>query len=109
MLSPMPSLVAVVDDRRARHREEQRVQQLDPAAAVLDERREAAPDPDVEPHLRVRGVHLVHVVAFLVGDHLERQLVVVAQEERPLAVLGDVGRLIEDLGDRRGGPPAAAP
>ncbi len=42
----------------------------------------------------------VHVVALFVGDHLERQLVVVAQEQRPLAVLGNVGRLVQDLGDR---------
>ena len=76
------------------------LQQLDAAAAVLDERREAPADADVEPHLRIGGVHRVHVVALFVGDHLERQLVVVAQEERPLAVVGDVGRLVEDLGDR---------
>ncbi len=49
-------LVAVVDDRRAGQREEQRVQQLDPAAAVFDQRREAAADADVDPHLRIGGV-----------------------------------------------------
>ena len=69
------------------------LQQLDAAAAVLDQRREPAADADVDPHPRVGGVGLVHVVALFVGDHLERQLVVVAQEEAPLAVLGDVGRL----------------
>ena len=81
-------------------REEQRVQQLDAAAAVLDQRREAAADADVDPHPRIGGVRLVHVVALLVGDHLERQLVVVAQEQPPLAVLGNVRRLPQDLGDR---------
>ena len=93
-------LVAVVDDRRAGNEKSRRVQQLDPAAAVLDERREAAADADVDAHPRIGGVRLVHVVALFVGDHLERQLVVVAQEESPLAVLGDVGRLAHDLDDR---------
>ena len=93
-------LVAVVDHRRAGHREQQAVQQLDPAAAVLEQRRQPAADADVDPHLRIGGVGLVHVVAFLVGDHLERQLVVVAEEHRPLAVLGDVRRLPQDLDDR---------
>ena len=64
-----------------------RVQQLDAAAAVLDERRQAAADAEVEPHLRIGGVRLIHVVALFVGHHLERQLVVVAQEQRPLAVV----------------------
>ena len=70
------------------------------AAAVLEQRRQPAADADVDPHLRIGGVGLVHVVALLVGHHLERQLVVVAQEHRPLAVLGDVRRLPQDLDDR---------
>ena len=65
--------------------------------------------PTLMPHLRIGGVRLVHVVALFVGHHLERQLVVVAQEQRPLAGLGDVRRLVQDLDDRRAGPPAAAP
>ena len=76
------------------------MQQLDPAAAVLEQRRQPAADPDVDPHLRIGRVGLIHVVAFLVRDHLERQLVVVAEEHRPLAVLGDVRRLPQDLDDR---------
>ena len=55
--------------------------------------------PTFMPHLRIGGVDRVHVVALFVGDHLERQLVVVAEEERPLAGLGDVRRLVQDLGD----------
>ena len=46
------------------------------------------------------GVGAVHVVALLVGDHLERQLVVVAQERRPLAALGQLRGLLEDVDDR---------
>ena len=75
--------------------------QLDLVAAVVEQRREPAADAEVELHPRVLRVLRVHVVALLVGDHLERQLVVVAQEEAPLAVVGDRGRLLEDLDDRR--------
>ena len=50
-------------------------------------------------HARVLGVLGVHVVALVVGDHLEGELVVVAQEDAPLAAVGDVGRLGQDLGD----------
>ena len=78
-------LVAVVDDRRARQREEQAVHQLDAAPAVLHQRRQPPSDAAVDPHLRIAGVGLVHVVALFVGDHLERQLVMVTQEEAPLA------------------------
>ena len=95
-------LVAVVEDRRARQAEEHRVQQLDLVAAAVHERREPPADADVELHPRVLRVLGVHVVALLVGDHLERQLVVVAQEQAPLAVDRDVRRLGEDLEDRRG-------
>ena len=49
---------------------------------------------------RSARVRAVHVVALVVGDHLERQLVVVAQEQRPLAVGGDGRRLLDDVDDR---------
>ena len=47
------------------------------------------------------GIHAIHVVALLVGDHFERQLVVVAQEQRPLAGLGNGRCLFEDVHDRQ--------
>ena len=92
-------LVAVVEDGRAGKAEEQRVEQLDAAAVVVDQRREAAADADVDAHARVGGVGEVHVVALVVGDHLERELVVVAQEEAPLAGVRDGRRLRHDVGD----------
>src|SRR5688500_3400559 len=49
-------LVAVVDDRRAGERKEEREKELEALAAVLDERREAAADAAVEPH---RGIGCV--------------------------------------------------
>ena len=93
-------LVAVVDHRRSGKREEQAGHQLDPPPAVLHQRRQTAPDAVVDPHLWIGGVGLVHVVAFLVGHHLERQLVVVAKEQSPLAALRNFRRLTQDLDNR---------
>jgi hypothetical protein len=59
-------LVAVVDDRRARHRKEQAVHQLDARSRIVHQRRQPAPDTEVEAHLRVGRVLRVHVVTFLV-------------------------------------------
>ena len=76
--------------------------QLDLLAAVVEQRREPAPDPEVELHARVLGVLGVQVVALLVGDHLERQLVVVPQEEAPLGAVRDRRRVLQDLDQRQG-------
>ncbi len=78
------------------------MEQLDEAPVVVEQRRQAPADADVHAHPGVRGVHGVHVVAFLVGDHLQGQLVVVAQEDAPLGRLGDLGRGAHDLHDRLG-------
>ena len=93
-------LVAVVDDRCARQGEQEGVHQLDPATVVAEQRGEAPPDPEVDPCLRVLRVDPIHVVPLLVGHHLERQLVMVAQERRPLSALGDRGRLVQDVDER---------
>ena len=102
-------LVAVVDDGRAGQGEQQAVHQLDAPAAVVHQRRQPAADAQVDPHARVRRVLAVHVVALLVGHHLQRQLVVVAQEDGPLAVVGDVRRLLHDFDDGRAVLAAHAP
>ncbi len=94
-----PDFVAVIQDRRAWHREDEAVHQLDARPAVLRQRGETAADADVQAHLRIRGVLRVHVVAFLVRHHLQRQLVVIAQEQRPLAVLRNLRRLVHDFDD----------
>ncbi len=96
-------LVAVVHHGRAGQAEQQRREQLDLVAVVVEQRRQAAADADVRPHPGVLGVLGVHVVALFVGHHLERELVVVTQEDAPLAVLGDLGRLGQDLRDRIAG------
>ena len=47
----------------------------------------------------IGGVDAVHVVPLFVGDHLERQFVVVAQEQGPLGALRDGRRLLHDVDD----------
>ena len=96
---PHADLVAVVEDRRPRQREEQGVHQLDVAALVARERRQAAADAQVDAHHRLGGVSLDHGVALLVGDHLQRELVVVPEEERPLAPRRDRWGLRQDVGE----------
>ncbi len=96
---PHAELVTVIDGRGARHREQQAVHELDLTPVVFHERREAAPNADVDAHTRIRGIGAVHVVPLAVRDHLERELVVIAQEDRPLAVVRNLGRLLHDLDD----------
>ncbi len=92
-------LVAVIEHRRAGHGQQQAGQQLDLAAVVVEQRRQAPSDAEIEPRPAVGGVGLPQIVALGVGHHLEGQLVVVAQEDRPLAFLGDRRRLADDVGD----------
>jgi len=99
-------LVAVVDDRAARQREQQAGEQLDAPPVVVEQRGQPPADPEVQLHVGIGGVGEVHVVALLVRHHLERQLVVVAQEEAPLAGRRDRRRVGEDVGD---GQPVLAP
>ena len=63
-------------------------------------RRQAAADAEIDPRPPVGGVVVPQVIALAVGHHFERQLVMVAQEHRPLAVLRDLRRLAHDVGDR---------
>ena len=95
-----PDLVAVVEDGRAGQRQQERGEELHPVDVVVEQRREPAADADVGLHPRVVGVLRPHVVAVLVGHHLEGELVVVAQEDAPLAAVGDRRGLLEDLRDR---------
>jgi hypothetical protein len=93
-------LVAVIDHRRARHRQQQGVHQLDAAAVALEQRREAPADAEIDPRAPICRVGLPQIVALRVRYHFERQLVVIAQEDRPLAVVGNLRRLAHDVGDR---------
>ena len=96
---PHAQLVAVVQDRRARHGHEQANEQLDLAPVVVHERSEPPADPDVAAHTRILGVEAVHGVPLPVGDHLQGQLVMVAQEDGPLAAVGQLRGLLHDAGE----------
>ena len=96
-----PDFVAVVDYRRARHREQEAVHQLDQPRVTLEQRRKTAADAEVEPRPAVGGIGFPKIIALRVGHHLERQFVVVAQEDRPLTRIRNLRRLAQDVGDRK--------
>ena len=95
-----PDLVAVIQDRRAWHGQQEALQQFDLAPVILHQRCQAAADAEIDPGTAVGGVVVPQIVTFPVRHHFERQLVMVAQEHRPLAGLGYVRRLPHDIGDR---------
>ena len=94
-------LVAIVDDRRAGKRHQKRVHELDLPPVVVHQGSQAASDPEVDAGARVGRIGRPEVVAFDIGHHLERELIVVAQEQSPLAVGGYVRRLPQDVRDRK--------
>ena len=93
-------LVAVIEHGRARHRQQQRVQQLDLAAVVLEQRREAAANAEIDARAPVGGIERPQIIALAVGHHGERHLVMVAQKDRPLRAVRNLRRLAHDVGDR---------
>ena len=95
-------LVAVIDDGAARQGQQQAVQELHAAAVAVEQRRQPAADAEVQLHVGVVRVGVVHERALFVRHHLERQLVVVSQEEAPLTGRRDRRRVREDVGDRPG-------
>ena len=64
-------------------------QKLDPPPIVSDERRQTPADAEIEPRLRIQAVRQIHVIPLVVGHHLEGELVMVAQKQRPLAAVRD--------------------
>ena len=93
-------LIAVVHDGRTGHGKQQAIHELDAIDIVVQKRREAAANTDVHAHARLLRVHLVHVVALAIRHHLERELVVIAQEDGPLTVIRNIGRLAQDFRNR---------
>ena len=93
-------LIAVVQARRARQRQQQRHGELGLGPRGVQQGRQAPADADVGAHAVLGGVPLVHHGALVVGDHLQGQLVVVAQEGAPLAVGRDVRGGGQDVSHR---------
>ena len=82
-------------------RKQQRVHQLDLAPVVFEQRRQAPANAEVDAHAAVVRVDAIHIVALFVGHHFERELVVIAQEQRPLAIGRDGRRFLQDLHHRK--------
>ncbi|MNI03048.1 hypothetical protein D3C73_559410 [compost metagenome] len=92
--------VAIIDDRRTGHGQEQRIHQFDPPPVTFHQRSEAPADTEIDAGATVCGIGVPEVIALLVGHHFQRQLVMVPQEDRPLAVFRNFRRLAHDVGDR---------
>src|SRR5438552_18781421 len=86
----------VVDYRGARHREQQGIKQLDFATAVCQQWSKTPTDSKIYASVGVGSVNAVHVVAFLVGDQFQGQLVMVAKKHRPLTLFGNGRSLLEN-------------
>ena len=54
----------------------------------MQQRHESSTYTDIGTHALFRAVPLIHPGAFLVRDHLQGQFIVIAQENTPLATLG---------------------
>jgi hypothetical protein len=96
-------LVAVVDDRRAGQAEHQAEGQLDaPAVAVRHWRQPASDATLIEAHVGVRRKCLVAFGALMFPEAAEIQLVVVAQEMRPLTELRQIRQQAQTADQRFG-------
>mgnify|MGYP000143128428 CR=1 FL=1 len=69
------------------------------APVAFEQRRQPPPDAEIEAGPPVGRVGLPEIVPFRIRHHLEGQLVMVAQEDCPLALVGDLRRLPHDIGD----------
>ena len=95
---PHSDFIPVVKNRCTGKREKQTVQQFDPPAVIIHQRRKAAANAKIDAHPRVRAVSQVHVIALIAGDHLQSQLIMISQEQPPLACFGNTGSLRDDVG-----------
>ena len=82
------NLIAVIKERCTGQRHEEGVKELNLAVIIAQQGCQASRDAHVGTHLIIGQVVLVHEGALVLIDHLQRQLVVVAQEGSPLAALG---------------------
>jgi len=72
----------------------------DSPAIVIEQRSQSSPDAKVQTHRLVASINVIHVIAFDISDHFQRQFVMVAKKEAPLAGRGDLWRLLHDFCDR---------
>ncbi len=96
---PHANLVPVVNHRCSRERKEQPVHQLNLLAVIIEQRGQTAADAQIDAGLGIISIDPVHIVPLFIGNHLQGQFIVVAQEKRPLAGLRDGRRLLDDIND----------
>ena len=96
-----PDLFAVIDDRRARHRKQQAVHQLNLFPVIPQERGQTAPDSQIDPGLLIMGKDAVHVIPLFIRHHFQGELVVIAQKESPLAGFRNGRCLFQDIDNRK--------
>ncbi len=94
-----PDFVSVIENGGSGKGQKKAVHEIDLAPVILHEGSEPASDPDIEAHPWILGIGGPEIVALLVADHLQGQLVVVAKENGPLATLRNRRRLLEDVND----------
>ena len=75
------------------------IHQLDLTTVILQQGSQPVTNPQVDAGFGIFGVYFVHVIPFFVGHHLQRQLVVVPQKQSPLAVVGNLRGLIQNIDD----------
>src|SRR5262245_12546810 len=68
---------------------------------IVEERGEPSPDTEVELRFRILGIGPVHVNTLFLADHLQRECVVIAQEDGPLRGRRNWRRLLEDVQNRQ--------
>ena len=106
---PHADFIAVVEDRSPGHGKEEGFHQFDAAAVISQERRQAAANSQIDAGLGILGVNPVHVIPLLVGHHLQGKLVVVPQEEGPLADCRESAGSAAGCRRWESGPPCAGP
>ena len=96
------NFVAIVDHRCARHRQQQPVHQFHAPPVVLQQWGQASANSKIESRTTIGSIRVPEVVPFLVGHHLERQLIMVPQKHHPLAVVRNRGvcRMMSVIGKR---------
>src|SRR6202007_2143868 len=95
-----PDFVAIIDNGCSRHRQEQRIEELDLTAVVLEQWRQSAADAEIEPGPLVGGIKRPKIIGLLIRHHFKSELIMIAQEDCPLRILGRVWSLAHDVGDR---------
>ena len=70
---------------------------FDTPPVVVQERGQASPNAHIERMPLSSAYLVVHVIAFEVRYHFQSQLVMIAQEQAPLADIRDMGSLVQNF------------